>query len=43
MWSQIATASDQNKRNVGITPEHGVTMLASVFRNKKPNKTNEPK
>ncbi len=36
MRSQIVTASDQAKRNIGITPfaftEHGVTMLASVLR-----------
>ena len=39
MRSQIATASEQNKRNIGITPfaftEHGVTMLASVLKSKK--------
>ena len=39
MRSQIATASNQRKRNVGITPfaftEHGVTMLASVLKSKK--------
>lgn len=44
MRSQIATASDQSKRNVGITPfaftEHGVTMLASVLRSKKAIQTN---
>ncbi len=44
MRSQFATASDQNKRNVGITPftftEHGVTMLASVQRSKKAIQTN---
>jgi phage regulator Rha-like protein len=39
MRSQIATASDQDKRNQMITPfaftEHGVTMLASVLKSKK--------
>lgn len=39
MRSQIVTASDQAKRNIGITPfaftEHGVTMLASVLRSEK--------
>jgi hypothetical protein len=44
MRSQIATASDQSKRNVGTTPfaftEHGVTMLASVLRSKKAIKMN---
>lgn len=39
MRSQIVTASDQSRRNVGITPfaftEHGVTMLASVLRSEK--------
>ncbi|MDR0940901.1 MAG: ORF6N domain-containing protein [Bacteroidales bacterium] len=39
MRSQIATAYNQKKRNVGITPfaftEHGVTMLASVLRSKR--------
>jgi hypothetical protein len=39
MRSQIVTASDQTKRNIGITPfaftEHGVTMLASVLRSEK--------
>lgn len=39
MRSQIATASDQNKRNLMVTPfaftEHGVTMLASVLKSKK--------
>lgn len=39
MRSQIATASNQKKRNEGITPfaftEHGVTMLASVLKSKK--------
>lgn len=39
MRSQFATASDQNKRNMGITPyaftEHGVTMLAGILRSKK--------
>lgn len=38
MRSQIATASDQSKRNISTTPfaftEHGVTMLASVLRSK---------
>lgn len=43
MRSQIATASNQTKRNVNITPfafEHGVTMLASVLRSKKAIQTN---
>jgi len=39
MRSQIATAYNQRKRNIGITPfaftEHGVTMLASVLKSKK--------
>ena len=39
MRSQIATASDQTKRNIRVTPfafsEHGVTMLASVLKSKK--------
>lgn len=39
MRSQIATASDQSKRNTAITPfaftEHGVTMLASVLKSGK--------
>lgn len=39
MRSQIATASQQHKRNIALTPyaftEHGVTMLASVLRSKK--------
>ena len=39
MRSQIATAYNQKKRNIGITPfaftEHGVTMLASVLKSKK--------
>lgn len=39
MRSQFATAYNQRKRNIGITPfaftEHGVTMLASVLRSKK--------
>jgi hypothetical protein len=42
--SQIVTASDQNKRNIAITPfaftEHGVTMLASVLRSRKAIKMN---
>lgn len=37
--SQIVTASNQNKRNIKVTPftftEHGVTMLASVLRSEK--------
>ncbi|MGB6084335.1 ORF6N domain-containing protein [Moheibacter sp.] len=44
MRSQIATASDQSKRNISTTPfaftEHGVTMLASVLRSKKAIQTN---
>ncbi|MBC9813600.1 ORF6N domain-containing protein [Crocinitomicaceae bacterium CZZ-1] len=44
MRSQIATASDQSKRNTSTTPfaftEHGVTMLASILRSKKAVKTN---
>lgn len=44
MRSQIATASNQSKRNTHITPfaftEHGVTMLASVLRSKKAVETN---
>lgn len=44
MRSQIATASDQSKRNISATPfaftEHGVTMLASVLRSKKAIQTN---
>jgi len=44
MRSQIVTASDQAKRNIGITPfaftEHGVTMLASVLRSEKAIKMN---
>lgn len=44
MRSQYATASDQSKRNIGITPfaftEHGVTMLSSVLRSKKAIQTN---
>ncbi len=39
MRSQIATAYNQRKRNIGITPfaftEHGVTMLASVLKSSK--------
>ena len=39
MRSQIATASFQKKRNIGVTPfaftEHGVTMLSSVLKSKK--------
>jgi phage regulator Rha-like protein len=39
MRTQIATASNQQKRNIAVTPyaftEHGVTMLASVLRSKK--------
>jgi len=39
MRSQIVTASDQTKRNIGTTPfaftEHGVTMLASVLHSEK--------
>jgi phage regulator Rha-like protein len=39
MRSQIATASNQRKRNIGVTPfaftEHGVTMLASVLKSKR--------
>ena len=39
MRSQIVTASEQRKRNIGLTPyaftEHGVTMLASVLRSEK--------
>ncbi|MDR0232934.1 MAG: ORF6N domain-containing protein [Dysgonamonadaceae bacterium] len=39
MRSQFATAYNQRKRNIGITPfaftEHGVTMLASVLKSKK--------
>ena len=39
MRSQIATAYNQRKRNIGVTPfaftEHGVTMLASVLKSKK--------
>jgi hypothetical protein len=42
--SQIVTASEQSKRNIGITPfafsEHGVTMLASVLHSKKAIKMN---
>lgn len=44
MRSQIATASDQSKRNINTTPfaftEHGVTMLASILRSKKAIQTN---
>src|SRR5690606_8722929 len=44
MRSQIATASDQSKRNISTTPfaftEHGVTMLASILRSKKAIQTN---
>jgi|SRR5690606_9301454 len=44
MRSQIATASDQGKRNLNVTPfaftEHGVTMLASILRSKKAIQTN---
>ncbi|MBA3900644.1 MAG: ORF6N domain-containing protein [Bacteroidetes bacterium] len=39
MRSQFAAASNQGKRNIGVTPfaftEHGVTMLASVLRSPK--------
>jgi phage regulator Rha-like protein len=39
MRSQYVTASNQGKRNIGVTPfaftEHGVTMLASVLRSPK--------
>jgi len=39
MRSQIATASDQRKRNKNVTPyvftEHGVTMLSSVLKSKR--------
>jgi len=39
MRSHFATASNQRKRNTGVTPfaftEHGVTMLVSVLRSKK--------
>ena len=39
MRSQFATAYNQRKRNIGVTPfaftEHGVTMLASVLKSKK--------
>jgi hypothetical protein len=44
MRSQTVTASDQSKRNIGVTPfaftEHGVTMLASVLRSRKAIKMN---
>jgi hypothetical protein len=44
MRSQIVTASEQRKRNIGLTPyaftEHGVTMLASVLRSEKAIKMN---
>jgi phage regulator Rha-like protein len=44
MRTQIATASNQSKRNTKVTPfaftEHGVTMLASVLKSKKAIKTN---
>ena len=39
MRSQFATASDQNKRNVDITPfaftEHGVAMIAGILKSEK--------
>lgn len=39
MRLQIATASHQTKRNIGVTPfaftEHGVTMLSGVLKSKK--------
>jgi len=42
--SRFVTASNQGRRNIGITPfaftEHGVTMLASILRSRKAIKMN---